>query len=540
MRRLVWLLVVMMFCAGWSAMAYEIKWSQPPQLNPESPQPHCFWGWDELSIYGGPQIAADDWLCESDRPVIGIRWWGSHIGWEGPNPPANVPVAFHIGIWTDVPTGQPDPFSHPGVMLWEYVVPYNQLMVETFGCDYYPGHLMDTCFMYEFMLPSDKWFYQDPGPTVYWLSISAIYDVFPDMFEWGWKTREHFFNDAAVRIFNPLMPVPGDQYIEGEPIYEPELVPWDLSFELFTTDTVGTATPTPDPTMTPEITATPTSLPDVKWSQPPQFNPSSPYPHCYWGWDEISIYGGPQIAADDWLCEDDRPVTGIRWWGSYLDWEQGEPPSSAPDLFHLAIWTDVPAGLPEPYSHPGILIWETIVPRLEVVEAYSGCDFYPGYTLDTCFFYEYRIPPPEWFYQEPGPTVYWLSVSAIYTVAPPDLNLWGWKTREHYFNDAAIRIFDPLTPGMGSIYMAGLPIEEPPEIPWDLAFELVSDISVPTATPTGPPTGPPTNTPTNPPTVTSGPSQTPLPIPTTSAAGVGILFVVLTVLILFAGIRFKH
>jgi len=510
-----------------SGYAFDIKWSQPPQFNSSSPHPECFWGWDELSIYGGPQIAADDWQCTSDLPVIGVRWWGSHLDWEGQAPPEPAPRAFHIAIWTDIPASGTEP-SHPDTLVWEYVAQYTELVVETVGCDFYPEHAMDTCFRYEVMLPSDNWFHQPPGSeTIYWLSICAIYDEPPMQFAWGWKTREHFYNDAAVRIVNPLLPTIGSIYLEGEPIFDPDPTPWDLSFELFTLPTIPTETPTnlptgtPFPTFTPGVSPTPSPTwpQNVKWSQPPQFNPASQHPECFWGWDEISLFGGPQIAADDWLCSSELPITRIRWWGSYVNWDLPEPPMPLPDFFHIAIWTDVPAGNPEPWSHPGQILWELTVPQMETMETSAGCDWHPDHALDTCFMYEYNIPEPDWFFQPSESAIYWLSISAIYPI-PPDQNQWGWKTREHFFNDAAIRITNPLNLAIGSIYVDGSPIHNPQETPWDLAFELFSEVP-PTITPTNPPTNtptprPPTNTPSATPTNTPAPTGTPTNTPTST------------------------
>ena len=56
-------------------------------------------------------------------------------------------------------------------------------------------------------------------------------------YEWGWKTRPHFFNDAAVRITNPANsagPVNTTTYISGNPIEYPPYTPWDLSFDILT------------------------------------------------------------------------------------------------------------------------------------------------------------------------------------------------------------------------------------------------------------------------------------------------------------------
>ena len=226
-----------------------LKWSQPPVLDPAG---ECFWGWDEFSVYASPppepadgsppHIVADDWLCQDDRPVTDIHWWGSYQDWMEPQAPPNAPIAFHIGIWTDVPAMPPDvPWSHPGEMIWEMRVPKEEILVEPAGCDMYPPLMgqPDSCFRYDYDIPQGQWFQQDPGPTVYWISIAAIYDPEsppPEEFIWGWKTREHFWNDDAVRIFDPIAPTAGAIFIDGEPIHHPEEVSWDMAFELTSQD----------------------------------------------------------------------------------------------------------------------------------------------------------------------------------------------------------------------------------------------------------------------------------------------------------------
>lgn len=217
-----------------------------------------------------------------------------------------------------------------------------------------------------------------------------------------------------------------------------------------------------------------------KWLQPPLFNDlPSPHPDCFWGWDEPSIYGGLQIAADDWACRSPEPVTDIHWWGSYQGWigEQAPEVPIGPELFHLTIWTDVPAGVDLPYSHPGVAIWEFTVPRAALMERAEGCDYYPGMMEgpDTCFRYDIDLPEDAWFYQNPdqGENIYWLSIAAIYPQEPPMEYTWGWKTRPHFFNDAAIRIYTPSAPTLGMPFEQGEPIFADQD-PWDLAFALTT------------------------------------------------------------------
>ncbi len=105
-----------------------------------------------------------------------------------------------------------------------------------------PEYENETCFQFTQLLSQDEWFYQEPnGPnTVYWLSIAAIYNPAEIIdYPWGWKTRPHYFNDDAVRIWQLLPtgpPVLGSKWIAGNPIMFPDDVSWDVAFELTTNE----------------------------------------------------------------------------------------------------------------------------------------------------------------------------------------------------------------------------------------------------------------------------------------------------------------
>ena len=167
-------------------------------------------------------------------------------------PPPVLPQAFHIGIWTDVPVGDPcnlEPFSHPGTLIWENYC--DNWVWEFIAYDRDPwqvGDVNDSCFQFTQLLSQDEWFFQepnapwdqdgDPNSAVFWLSISAIYDPCePDpKYPFGWKTRPHFYNDDAVFIQDamPWPPTRGATWMSGSEIWGPDGVSWDLSFELTT------------------------------------------------------------------------------------------------------------------------------------------------------------------------------------------------------------------------------------------------------------------------------------------------------------------
>ncbi len=692
-----------------------VKWSQPPV--PYTPE-DGYNGWNELSVYEGSQIAADDWVCDSPNPVTDVHWWGSFIGWNHVDPPtAELPEQFHIAIWTDVPAGVDQPFSHPGQVLWEYwCADYTWEFV---GWDWDPRNPQagpEACYYFECVIPQSEWFLQEDGCNIYWTSISAVYPPFIINWPFGWKTRprsaDSLAPDDAVRIFEPTMPDPGMMYGFGEPLEYPPGTSWDLAFIMTTGPTAqpeacclpdgtcvdllpddcvnqggtpqglgtvcsglteaccladgtcvdvdplccddlggtpqgpgsactaleaccfaddscqmldplccddlgGTAQGTGstcggneaccdattgacymadrtcclangdspqgagttctaveaccfadntcqdlDPLCCADLGGTPQGagsscggteaccfadgtctdldplcctdqggtpqgpgtgcsiilaacclpdgtcqdldplccdelggfvspisnvclgdangngtddacelptqaccLPDgscadmpygqcvasggdpqgpgtdctmvvchpIKYAQPPTFNPESPTPDCFWGWDEFSVFGDAQIVADDFPCESDDPISDIHWWGSYDGWLGEEPPTVVPSRFHVGIWTDVPAGVDLPFSHPGVMLREWTVAYDALYETPFGCDFHPEFmsSPDTCFKYHFQIPREDWFFQESGAcNIYWISIAAQYDLCACDADVDGNGTVE--------------------------------------------------------------------------------------------------------------
>jgi len=208
-----------------------------------------------------------------------------------------------------------------------------------------------------------------------------------------------------------------------------------------------------------------------KWSQPPQEDPR--YPGYFYGWNELSLYMGPQYVADDFRCCDGRPISDIHWWGSYLNWLGELPPPQAPCCFHIGLWTDVPKGAGNPWSHPGVMFYEWWVMRDQLNERAVGVDFHPQYGYETCFRYDFYIPQELWFYQPDTQETLWISIEAVYEMPPPLMHQWGWKTRKHYWNDDAVRIFAPIPPQLGMPFQSGQPIQTA-EGGWDMAFVLTT------------------------------------------------------------------
>jgi hypothetical protein len=253
---------------------YYKKWSQAAVVI-DANDPPLIQGWDEYSDYNNPPIVADDWKCIDDRPITDIHWWGSFIGWNAPEPPPVLPKSFHIGIWSDVPdpnADDPCDFSYPGQLIWEHFCDNYVMNFAGYDVDprlgdpdpNVPVEPTEACFQFNQLLSQKDWFYQEHDPcdvngTVYWLSISAVWDPCQPIppHNWGWKTRPHNFNDDAVQIQTTFdgtwPPVVGSMWGSGIPIQHPpypeaDSVSFDMAFELTTNQ------PSPDdPPASPDL-----------------------------------------------------------------------------------------------------------------------------------------------------------------------------------------------------------------------------------------------------------------------------------------------
>nr|QNO54163.1 hypothetical protein LIOOIKKA_00005 [Methanosarcinales archaeon ANME-1 ERB7] len=208
-----------------------------------------------------------------------------------------------------------------------------------------------------------------------------------------------------------------------------------------------------------EETSTDASGSVVKWQQPPDME---------YGVNIQSTEVEP-IVADDWRCEDPRPVTDVHFWGSYIGWETEteKPQSRLPGVkgFVIRIYEDVPTGVDQRYSHPGKLSHEAKVEEFE--ENYVASILHPDETYEHKVYYSMDLPEP--FEQKEG-TIYWISIAAI---MPDEYKYpWGWETSTRHWNDNACGSvsggdpwdWDEITPGM-------LPQWYPHETV-DMAFEL--------------------------------------------------------------------
>ena len=173
-----------------------------------------------------------------------------------------------------------------------------------------------------------------------------------------------------------------------------------------------------------------------KWLQPYDLENGYDIPSYV---DSVDTY----IVADDWHCTDDRPVSDIHWWGSY--WENSGagwvPYAGEEDPYHalgtspqflLRIYKDVPVSVNNPYSHPGELIWSrpTSFPG-----GFVGHELNPIMQNASKFEWNWGLNEEDYFNQDPGDNVYWLSIYQCF--GPNDRYLWGWETSSEHWNDIA-------------------------------------------------------------------------------------------------------
>ncbi len=226
--------------------ASSLVWSQPPSLASDAEATH-FEGGSMSSSLHLREMAADDWEPVDGQPVTGIHWWGVFDGWTESHPPSELPVAFHIGIWTDAQVG-PGSFAHPDTLVWEtYCANWAWALSGTDQSDS-KAESGQTCFLFSCQLSQDQWIQidqtKDTGAKVYWLSIAALYDSTEEEPEniWNWKLRSTASGAAgtSVRTVEPASgsaswpPTVGAQWASGGSFTDAQFNPVDMAFQLTT------------------------------------------------------------------------------------------------------------------------------------------------------------------------------------------------------------------------------------------------------------------------------------------------------------------
>ena len=244
-----------------------LKWNQAPSTI-DGANPYLFEAVTTLSALDLHQIAADDFQIDVDRPITGIHWWGSFNGWTKSYLPSVLPLAFHIGIWTDA--GDATGLPHPGALVWESYCTQWAWALAGYQNATKDDTLGETCFQFSYLLSQDEWFQissdsdaKDEDAAFYWISISALYDSADDSSAntWGWMTRAQEFGEGAMLIeeITPGLwpPVEGDEWFTGQTVLDGGNDLCDLAFQLTTYGglgtSAGTTTKASQPKTTPDL-----------------------------------------------------------------------------------------------------------------------------------------------------------------------------------------------------------------------------------------------------------------------------------------------
>ena len=163
-------------------------------------------------------------------------------------------------------------------------------------------------------------------------------------------------------------------------------------------------------------------------------------------------------CADDFYCDDLRPIVAVEWWGGY--WNYGTTLLTYVDHFVIRFYDDVPG---PPFSHPGNLLYEE--------DCYVYSETYEDGTEPNTLFYHYYQDLDVEFEQVPG-NIYWISVQAYYTYEGG--GQWGWRLSDDHWNDVA---------AFRSVYFMGDDNWHPATEVWGAEYDLAFALYVPVINP---------------------------------------------------------
>jgi len=234
----------------------------------------------------------------------------------------------------------------------------------------------------------------------------------------------------------------------------------------------------------------------LKFQQVPLNNGLTPYYPAplpggapYYGHDELStaIRTSPTapwqgtFMADDFADKFGTPVVHVRWWGSYLNDNHGNPTNPGVKQFLVSFESDVPVNPNNPFSHPGSPLLNQIV-RLGPLTPGSGT------------FTEKPVPTPlmagmpprealfeynaelnfDKFFPELRDTVYWLKIVALVDAQQDGVIQWGWHNRDYSITDPLASGPPAVVPGERIIGTVIDPIKQFTSPVWHFQDDAVS------------------------------------------------------------------
>ncbi len=190
-------------------------------------------------------------------------------------------------------------------------------------------------------------------------------------------------------------------------------------------------------------------IPSLVWSQSPiEIDPDIMQEPVFCGWNESARSTEQtgqrrqwRMDADDFNCLGPIPITRIRWWGGYKAWASTEPPQSQPEAWHIGFWANQVEGINQNELFPERLVWSLEIPGERIHFEPVGQVEFPQKLTETCFLYEVRLEPQEWFRQadfRSNYDIFWISITAIYPADAEQENMWGWSTRPHVWGTGAV------------------------------------------------------------------------------------------------------
>jgi hypothetical protein len=297
-----------------------IKWIQYPNL---------FGGYDIDATV--PYVVADDFLCTNVSTITNIQIWSSfYENLQDTN------LTFVLGIWSDSLGSAAGGFSHPANLLWTEAFRPGTYTYGAAGTGqeqfYVPatGQLTPESLVYLYSFTPQNPFCQQGSPrtpVVYWLSVYAVSPSAGNVTPFGWKTSTNHFRDDAVWGLVSGLGNPNNWHELFAPV-SPVQESLDLAFLLNN----GPPSPDCDQAIRP------------KWRQDPDTSTN--------GLDVLAT--APEIVGDDFLCHTPGPISGITFWGSWLN-----DLRDTNATFVLRLWTDVPAAPGSSFSHPGQMLCES-------------------------------------------------------------------------------------------------------------------------------------------------------------------------------------
>ena len=448
-----------------------------------------FPGHDELSTaYWNPSggfyqgtYMADDFCDYRSTPIVHVMWWGSYMSNY-----YNQVQQFLIAFEADVPAndpGNPLGYSHPGSNIVSQIVTLGPLSrrsgtftempvtLGTFGPPNPDGNLYQ--YNAELAIPVTE-----QSNRVMWVKIVALTPN--PMVKWGWHNRDYAIRDPLACTAPGVVPgealiAPSMWHFQDDAVTGPVMITFvDRSTNVIQTAYMRTFYQPPyDGTSFPSNTVSkdlafalytesqcpppPTNSP-TKWIQTPDLQ---------YGMNVLATY--PKILADDFLCTTNGPITDVHIYGSWLFDEVGIITN-----FHISFHADVPAGIDQPYSHPGQELWSTNFAYGHFTQTfYTNSNEYffdPNINQiiggdSMVFRYDFLIDAAKAFVQTNG-HIYWMDVQA-YTLN----GMFGWKSAATHCYDDGVWGDTPQPFWKELRYPPGHPLANQS---FDLAFELTT------------------------------------------------------------------